>query len=111
MRKMMLAAVAAGCAPVALAHAASVTGMVTSPDGQAFRGAFVQAENQQTKILVSVLSDNQGRYRIPNLPAGDYRIQLRAPGFAADAKTNVMLTADDKRQCRIPLAQGHGPLE
>ena len=42
-------------------QAATVTGMVKGPDGAPFRGAFVQAQNQATKIMVSVLTDNQGR--------------------------------------------------
>jgi len=42
-----------------------------------FKGAFVQAQNSKTKINVIVLSDRQGRYRIPDLAAGDYRVQIR----------------------------------
>ena len=95
MRKLGLTLIAASCAPIALAHAATVTGTITGPDGQAFRGAFVQAENAESKILISVLSDNQGRYRLPELAAGEYRIQLRAPGYAADPKESVKLGASD----------------
>jgi Carboxypeptidase regulatory-like domain len=60
----------AGYAAVSSAEAATVAGTVTGPDGKGFRGAFVQAKNLKTKIAVSVLSDNQGKYRIENLPAG-----------------------------------------
>ena len=56
------------------ANAATISGTVAGPDGPAFRGAFVQARNAKTKILVSVLSDKDGRYRIDNLPAGEYRL-------------------------------------
>src|ERR1700704_4201641 len=45
---------------VSTADAATITGTVKGPDGQAFRGAFVQARNAKTKITVNVLSDNQG---------------------------------------------------
>src|SRR5262245_40838113 len=69
---------------VSSADAATITGTVKGPDGAPFRGAFVQARNAKTKIMVNVLSDNQGRYRVENLPAGDYRVQIRAPGFQAD---------------------------
>ena len=51
------------------AQAATVTGSVKSPDGTPFRGAFVQAQNTGTRVLVSVLTDKDGRYRIENLPA------------------------------------------
>src|SRR5436190_9842891 len=77
-----------------VADAATITGTVTGPDGQAFRGAFVQARNAKTKITVNVLSDNQGRYRVENLAAGDYRVQIRAPGFQADTVNSMALTPD-----------------
>ena len=67
-----------------LAFGATVTGTVKAPDGAPFRGAFVQAQNSATKIMVSVLSDRMGRYRIENLPAGQYQLQIRAVGYRAD---------------------------
>ena len=54
---------------VPFAYGATVTGTVKGPDGASFRGAFVQAQNSNTKIMVSVLTDKDGRYRIENLPA------------------------------------------
>lgn len=69
-----------------LAHGATVTGTVTGPDGAPFRGAFVQAQDANTRIMVSVLSDSMGRYRIENLPPGPYRLQVRAIGYRADAR-------------------------
>src|SRR5579871_2353818 len=77
-----------------IAEAATVTGTVTGPDGKPFRAAFVQARHAGMKMTVSVLSDNQGRYVIENLPAGDYRIGIRAIGYKADPKTGIKLAAD-----------------
>src|SRR5436309_7694990 len=88
------------------ADAATITGTVTGPDGQPFRAAFVQARNAKSKITVSVLSDNQGHYRVPDLTAGDYRIQIRAPGFRADPKNGVALTGDQNLTQDFKLQQG-----
>jgi len=77
-----------------IASAATITGTVTGPDGAPFRGAFVQARNAATKITVSVLSDNQGHYQVPDLNAGDYRVSIRAPGYRSDPRSGVKLTAD-----------------
>jgi sugar lactone lactonase YvrE len=77
-----------------LAEAATVTGTVTGPDGKPLRAAFVQARQAALKMTVSVLSDNQGKYVIENLPAGDYRIAIRAIGYKADPKTGIKLAAD-----------------
>src|ERR1700749_2326712 len=77
-----------------VAHSATITGTVTGPDGAPFRAAFVQARHAGLKMTVSVLSDNQGKYVIENLPAGDYRLQIRATGYKADPKSGIALTAD-----------------
>src|SRR5262245_33478109 len=76
------------------APAATIPGTVTGPDKAGFRGAFVQARNTKTRITVSVLSDPHGRYSIENLPAGEYRIGIKAPGYKADSKFGVQLTAE-----------------
>lgn len=87
-------------------HAASLTGTVTSPNGAPFRGAFVQAQNAQTKITVSVLTDRAGRYRIENLPVGNFTLQIRAPGFAADPRTGVALGETQNVAQDFKLAAG-----
>lgn len=94
----LLRTVVAGLASLLLlgaaGFAASVTGSVKGPDGAPFEGAFVQAQNSKTRVLTSVLSNAQGQYRIDNLPAGEYRLQIHAPGFRAEAKSGVSLAAD-----------------
>ena len=96
---------AVAAAPV-LADAATISGTVTGPDGKAFRGAFVQARNLKTKITVSVLSDNAGHYRIDSLPAGDYRLQMRAIGYKAEPKSGVTLAADQNLDQDLALQKG-----
>src|SRR6202140_1700764 len=82
------------CAAFAYGSAdATISGVVKDPAGAPFRGAFVHAQNVQSKITVNVLSDNQGRYRMQNLPPGDYQVRVTATGFTADARTSVKLAA------------------
>jgi virginiamycin B lyase len=76
------------------AEAATITGTVSGPDGAPFRAAFVQARHAKLKMTVSVLSDNAGRYVVENLPAGDYRLSVRAIGYKAEPKSGVALAAD-----------------
>src|SRR5579862_6086621 len=87
-------------------YAASVTGTVKGPDGAAFRGAFVQAVNTKTKVTVSVLSDRNGSYMVPDLPAGVYELRIRAIGFRADPKTGVSLTAQQSANADFALQTG-----
>lgn len=87
-------------------YAAGFTGTVAGPDGTPFRGAFVQAQNAQTKITVSVLTDNAGRYAIKDLPQGDYSLNIRAPGYSAAPKSGFALTATQTATQDFKLASG-----
>jgi virginiamycin B lyase len=87
-------------------YAATITGTVKGVDGAPFQGAFVEAQNSKTKITVIVLSDSQGRYRIPDLAAGDYRVQIRAVGYRADPRSGVTLTADQNASLDFALQMG-----
>src|SRR5258707_6874762 len=88
------------------AYGAEVTGTVKGPDGALFQGAFVQARNTKTKITVSVLSRKDGQYRIPNLPAGDYELRIRAVGYQAQPRTGLNLTADQSASFEFALQKG-----
>ncbi len=88
------------------AESATISGTVTGPDGAPLRAAFVQARNAKTKITVSVLSNAQGRYHVDNLPAGDYRLQIRASGYRADPKNGVTLAADQSATHDFALQKG-----
>ena len=99
-----LAAVIICAAP--LAYGAEITGTVKGPDGAAFQGAFVQARNAKTKITVSVLSRKNGEYRIPDLPAGDYELRVRAVGYQAQPRGGVNLAADQSASFEFALQKG-----
>ena len=92
-------------------HSATITGTVKGPDGAPFQGAFVEAQNTKTKITVIVLSDSQGHYRIEKLPAGEYRVQIRAVGYRTEPRTGVNLTADQNASFDFALQKGIGALE
>jgi virginiamycin B lyase len=74
---------------VPYSHAATVTGHVKGTDGAPFMGAFVIAQNSQTKMSVNVLSDKDGRYHIDNLPAGKYSFRIRAIGYQSAPQNDV----------------------
>ena len=76
------------------ADAATIAGTVSGPDGTPLRAAFVQARHAKLKMTVSVLSDNAGRYLVENLPAGDYRLSVRAIGYKAEPKSGITLAAE-----------------
>jgi len=94
------------CAAFAYGAAdATISGIVKDPAGAPFRGAFVHAQNVQSKITVNVMSDNQGRYRIPNLPPGEYQIRVTATGYKSDPRAGVKLAAGDSSSLDFALQQ------
>ena len=89
-----------------VAGAATVTGTVKGPDGAPFKGAFVEAQNSSTKITVNVLSAPDGRYRLDNLPAGEYEVRIRAIGYKADPRPGLKLAANGKTSADFALQTG-----
>jgi hypothetical protein len=69
-------------------------------------GAFVQAQNMQTRMTFMALSDLQGRYRVEKVPAGEYRVGIKTLGFRADAQSGVKLTADQNGSLDFSLQKG-----
>ena len=85
---------------------ATIAGSVKGPDGAPFMGAFVVAENTQNRMTVSVLSDQQGRYQIANLPAATYAVRIRAIGYRSDPRRDVQLSGDQKASLDFALQKG-----
>jgi virginiamycin B lyase len=64
-----------------------ISGTVKGPDGEPFKGAFVRARNRKTRITVIVLSDRQGKYRIQDLPAGEYDVRAARVEYKSDPRS------------------------
>ncbi len=53
-----------------------------------------------------MLSDKNGRYRIPDLPAANYDLRIRAIGYKADPQNGVNLTANQSASHDFALQAG-----
>ncbi|HVB33095.1 MAG TPA: carboxypeptidase regulatory-like domain-containing protein [Patescibacteria group bacterium] len=91
---------------VSLAMGATITGTVKGPDGAPLMGAFVRARNTATNISTDVLSHEDGHYMVPNLPAGDYVLTIRAPGYKAAPQSETLQTADQRAKADFALEKG-----
>ncbi len=60
----------------------SLTGRVLDPSGAAVPHVTVQALLIATNQAYTTQTDGQGRYRLPYLPVGQYRMTTQVPGFA-----------------------------
>jgi Carboxypeptidase regulatory-like domain len=60
---------------------ATISGLVTDGKGAASAGARITARNLDTNLSRETTSDDAGRYRIPELVAGQYELTAVAKGF------------------------------
>ena len=92
MRPCVLLALTPLCLVTTTMHAqetlnnASITGRVLDPTGASVPRISVTALEPATNQIYSTQTDTQGRFRLPFLPVGQYRISSQAPGFARAAR-------------------------
>jgi hypothetical protein len=71
---------------------ATIAGTITDPSGSAIPDALVRATNVGTGATQNTRSDSQGRYRIVELPVGEYRVQVEKEAFQIVVRTGIVLT-------------------
>jgi outer membrane receptor protein involved in Fe transport len=69
---------------------ASLAGRVTDPQGASIAGAEVTARHTGTNVKVSVITEQDGRFRFPFLKVGSYDVDVRAQGFKAFTRPLVV---------------------
>jgi len=96
LRKMVIAAVAVvavvGAHSIFGQQAGSVSlqGVVKNASGAPVAGAFVKMKNDEKRLTFMVVSQDQGRYSINNLPAGKYVVQ----GIGGDQQSKLSAPVD-----------------
>ena len=61
---------------------ASITGRVLDPSGALVAHASIEARATATNQSYTAQTDSQGRFRLPYLPVGQYRISAQSNGFS-----------------------------
>jgi hypothetical protein len=74
---------------------ATLTGRVTDPNAAAIVGAKVEANNIDTNLTFSTVTNSEGLFVIPNLPPGRYRIFVQKDGFTTITRPDVILHVQD----------------
>jgi outer membrane receptor protein involved in Fe transport len=76
----------------AAAGAASISGRITDSSGAAIPAATVTVKNTETSATQSTVTDNQGRYTVPDLPIGSYQIEVSKTGFQNSIRSGITLS-------------------
>jgi len=86
--------IAVTMAPLILAQQdrATLTGSVRDPSGAVASGVKIQVTNTGTNAAYASLTNEDGRYTIPNLPIGIYKLTFLRPGFKTLVHEPVILS-------------------
>jgi len=110
---VVLVCVAAGSAmapPEVLAQGAtlaSITGVVRDTSGAVLPGVTVEAASPVLiEKMRAAVSDDAGRFRIVNLPAGTYTVTFALPGFRAVRRQGVELSGAFTATINADMAVG-----
>src|ERR1700683_1603905 len=88
-----------------------ISGTVKGEDGAPFRAAFVRAQNAKTKLLMMVLTNNQGQYRTDNLPAGTYEVWATSTGYRSDPSRRTDVTVQDGKSTSASFTMKKGAVQ
>jgi hypothetical protein len=85
---------------------ASIVGEVTDASGAVLAKANVTAIHSATGATYPAESDSAGRYTIPRLPVGEYRIKAELAGFKTLVRQGIVLQIDQTAEVNLKLEVG-----
>lgn len=108
-RMLLCAALLALAAPLAWAQEStgSIVGTVKDQTGAAIPGARVKATSPSLVRTLETVSDQEGAYRFPKLPAGTYSITVEQNGFKATKNEDISLRLGDELKLDVALVAGN----
>jgi len=85
---------------------ATITGTITDPTGAAVAGAPVEIHNLDNGSIFRGASSDTGNFTVPQLPIGDYDLNVSVSGFKKYSHTKFHLAADQTMREDIALQVG-----
>ena len=82
---------------------ARFSGQVTDPQSAAVPNADVHIYNLDSATKTDAKTDGNGFFVVPYLPAGHYRVEVQAPGFAAVVSNNLTLSVGEAHIVNLQL--------
>jgi len=85
---------------------ATLSGTVFDPSGAVIVDARIQAKNVKTEIVYSAVTDEQGRYILPDMAAGTYDVSAEQDGFQTMVQTGIVASVGARRVLDFTLEIG-----
>jgi hypothetical protein len=103
---IMLFHFASGSARAQAVASAQIAGVVTDQSGGAVPNASVRMVETSRNVPHATMSDAQGRYVLPNLPVGSYRLEVSASGFKNHIQAGLELQVGNNVAVNVTLQVG-----
>jgi hypothetical protein len=87
----------------------SINGTVTDSSGAVVKQATVEVVNVATNLRVTVKTQSNGSYIVPDLPIGMYAVTISAKGFGSEKHSEILVQAN--RTATISASLRVGQLE
>jgi Carboxypeptidase regulatory-like domain len=85
----------------------SISGSVVDPQGAVLPGAQVKATNMATGVVLTTTTNGAGLFSFNLIPAGEYKVEVSAPGFRSAVQNNIVVAAGrDSAIGAVPLTVG-----
>ena len=81
-----------------------ITGVVIDQSRGVVQGAAVTVRNQATGVERTAVSGSEGGFEVRDLPPGLYTVAVKADGFAAANRVDVLVTMGASAHLNVPLA-------
>jgi Carboxypeptidase regulatory-like domain/TonB dependent receptor len=101
----ILSLVCAGTAQAQVAGA-TLSGLITDPNGGAVATATVSIKNVATGVVREVPTNADGFYAVPNLLPGEYEVTVTAAGFSTVVQKGITLTVGAQQALNLTLKVG-----
>src|SRR5215475_1081171 len=85
---------------------AQVNGVVKDQSDALLPGVELKVTQTETGYIRTVITDEAGRYSIPSLPVGPYRLEASLPGFSTYAQSGIVLQVNSNPTIPIVLQVG-----
>jgi len=88
------------------AQTGTILGVVQDETDAVLPGVSVTATNTGTNQSRTVISDDEGRYRVPQLPSGTYEVEAELSGFSTAVRRPIVLVLDSQAVVNFNLSIG-----
>ncbi len=85
---------------------ATISGVVKDEAGALVSGAGIKVKHLNTGLTRAVISDQEGRYRVSQIPIGNYELEVGTKGFQTQIISGVAVTVASEISVDITLKVG-----